>query len=132
MRDVVFVEDCRYLFPERARLAWRAVVGRSFPHEVEAPRRTGARGVEEIAIATDLIGALEARAELTSRVIVEERRGARTPGQRALFEPEHENDLVAASARPEQVDDRGPSLPAGWRAHLRPLERGDDILGSGP
>ena len=55
------VEDRGDLLPERARLARRAVVGRRLADEVEAPRRARAGGVEEVAVAADLVGALEPR-----------------------------------------------------------------------
>jgi hypothetical protein len=76
-----------------------------------------------------LIGPLEACAELTACVIVEERRGARAARQRSFFETEHEHDLVPARTRAEQVDDCHSPLLARRGAHLRPLERGDHVVG---
>ena len=75
------------LFPERARLAWRAVVGRRLADEVEPARRARARGVEEVAVAADLVGALEPAAELAARVVVEERRRARAARQEPSSSP---------------------------------------------
>ena len=56
---VVPREERLYLVPERARLARAAVVTCRLAHEVHALRGTRARGVEEIAVAGDLIRTCE-------------------------------------------------------------------------
>ena len=128
-RHVLFVEDGRDLLPERARLARRAVVGRRLAHEVEAARRARARGVEEVAVAADLVGTLEPAAELAARVVVEERRRARAARQRPLLEPEQEDDLEAPRARAHQVEHRDPAgLERRPEPHLDALERAEHLL----
>src|SRR4051794_9533305 len=57
--ELVGLEERASLLPERARLARRAVVGRGLADEVEAARGPGARGVEEVAVARDRVGAEE-------------------------------------------------------------------------
>ena len=130
---VVRVEAGARFVPERARLPRRALVGGRLADEVEPLRRPRAGGVEEVALARDRVGPLQARlageVELAAGFVVEERRGGRTPGQAALLQTEHEDDLVAAAARPHQVDhvDAAGLLRAG-EPDLGALERGDDVL----
>src|SRR5581483_11999524 len=92
-RDVVLVEDGGSLLPERARLARRTLVGRRFADEEQTTRRARARGVEEVAVARDLVRALEPPAEAAAAVVVEERRRPRAARERAFLQPEHEEDL---------------------------------------
>ncbi len=62
--DVVRFEERSDLLPERARFPGRAFVGGRLAHQVEPPRGPRAGRVEEVAVASDRVGALEARAEL--------------------------------------------------------------------
>ena len=115
------------LVPERARLARRAVVGRGLADEVEPPRRARARRVEEVAVARDLVGlASRALAERPARVVVEERGACVAPRERSLLEPEHEDDLEAARARAQEVEDRDAARLAAAR------DRGPVVRSSAP
>ena len=109
---------CRRRSPPRAR-------GR-------AAERARAGGVEEVAVAADRVGPLQAGAALVERaagVVVEERRGVAAPRQAALLEAEDEDDVEAARARAEQVDDGDAArLVAAHRPERLPLDGGDDLL----
>src|SRR6266404_1354230 len=81
---VLRLEHGLHLIPERTRLARAAVVGCGLAHEVEPLEPARARGVEEVAVATHGVGALQACTVLVERaacVIVEERRRAAAPRQ---------------------------------------------------
>src|SRR5581483_11496272 len=114
---------------ERARLARGALVGRRLTDEVEAMRRARARRVEQVAVARHLVGTLEPCADLAAAVVVEERRRPGAARQRALLEPEQEDDVPVPRPRPHQVDDRNAScLPRRREADLAALERRDQLL----
>src|SRR5262249_44781693 len=116
------------LVPERARLARRTVVGRRLAHEVEPVDRARARGVVEVALAADAVRPLEPAAELAAAVVVEERRARLALRQRALFEPEHEDDIEAPRPRAQQVEHGdAPRLARGGR-DLCAVERRDQLL----
>src|SRR5204862_321688 len=86
-----------------------AVVVRRLAHEVQALRGARAGGVEEIAIARNLVGSRQPRAsvvEPAARVIVEERRAAAAAGQASLLEPEDEDGVEAPRASAQEVDHR--------------------------
>src|SRR5262249_42730165 len=68
--DVVRLEERARLLPDRARLPGRALVAGRLPDEVEAPRRARAGGVEEVALAGDLVDAGEPRAASEGRADV--------------------------------------------------------------
>ena len=129
---VLGVEDRLHLVPERARLARAAVVGRRLAHEVEPLERPRARGVEEIAVAAHRVGALQPRAALVEQaagVVVEERRRRAAPRQAALLEAEHEDDVEAARACAQQIDDGDAAgLVAAQRAKRLALERRRDVV----
>ena len=91
---------------------------------------TRARGVEEIAVARNLVGLDEPRArDRAARVVVEERRNLRPARQASLLEPEQEDDLEAARPRAEQVEHRhAAGLAAVVAADGRALQRTEDLL----
>src|SRR5204862_2151580 len=102
--DVAAVEAAAHLVPERACLARRAVVRRRLAHEVEPLRRARARGVEEIAVASDGVdrgeaGALDPRLEIAPQLVVEERRCLRATRERAFLEAEDEDHFGAPRSR---------------------------------
>src|SRR5205085_6745059 len=99
-----------YLVPEGARLPRAAVVRSRLADEVEPIGRAGGRRVEEIAVARDRVGprepgAAETFVELAPGLVVEERRDLRAAREAPFLEPEHEQGLVPARARTQEVDD---------------------------
>jgi hypothetical protein len=86
-------------------LGRRPFVGRRLAHEIQAARGARARRVEEVAIAADRVGSLEACSERAAHVVVEERRAPSATRKRALLEPEHEHRVEATSPCPHQVED---------------------------
>ena len=125
--DVIRIERRPHFVPERARLARVAVVGRGLAHEIEPLERARAGGVEEVAVAADGIGPLEARAALVEeapRVVVEERRRRAAPRQAPLLEAEHEDDVEPARAGAREVEHGDAAgLVAAERAQRVALER---------
>src|SRR5262249_59467770 len=63
------------------------------------------------------------------RLLVQERRGFDTARERPLFEAEHEDDLVAARARPQEIDDVDPPSSLAASTNRRTFERRDDLVG---
>src|SRR5947209_7425825 len=130
--NVVGLEECLHLLPERARLARSAVVGRRLAHEVQPLGRARARGIEEIAVAADRVGPLEPRTAFVERapcVVVEERRGRAATRQAPLFEAEHEGDVELARACAHEVyDGDAARLVSAHRPQRLPVERSDEIL----
>ncbi len=127
--DVVGIEDAPDVVPERARLARSALVGRRLADEIQPAGRTGARRVEEVAVAVDSPRAQQAPAQAPARRVVEERRLALAPRERSLLEPEHEDDLEAPRPRPRQVEYSHAAGLAGARTgHEGVLERRDHLL----
>ena len=129
---LVRVEDGLHLVPERARLAGAAFVGGRFAHEIQPLERPGARGVEEIAVTTDGVGALQAGAafvESAASVVVEERRRGAAPRQAPLFQAEHEDASKrrVRARRRSRTATRPGSSPL-LRPQRLPLERRGDIL----
>ena len=115
--------------PEGARLDRRPVVARGLAHEVEPPDRPRARGVEEVAVAADLVGPLEAPIEFAAAIVVEERRSRAAPREMAFFEPEHENRVEAARACASQVEYRHAARLTGRRSrHFEAAERVEQLV----
>src|SRR5439155_24218369 len=112
-RDVVLWKDGLQLVPERARLPGAALVRRGLAHEIEPPARACARGVEEVAVACDLIRSRQpgARAlvEIAACVVAEERRLVTAARETSLLQPEEEHHLESAGARPQEVEHSDPS-----------------------
>src|SRR5262249_10825653 len=128
-RDVFGVEEPRRLVPERARLQRLAVVRRRLADERQTTAGPGAGRVEEIAGASDRVGALEPRTQRGAPLVVQERRRAPAARQAALLETEDEDGVERARARMRQVDHRDPPrLARADRARSRSLERRDDVL----
>src|SRR5262249_29566293 len=99
------------------------------PDEVQPIGRAGARGVEEVPVATHLVRPVETRRELAPTIVVEERRLLWPSRQRAFLEPDHEDDLEPARARAEQIEDgASPRLADAGEPDLGPLERGDQLV----
>src|SRR5205823_8933737 len=103
-------------------------------HEVDALRGARAGGVEEIAVARDLVRPCESCArtlvEVAPRVVGEKRGFVPASRQAALLETEQEHDLEAARARAQKIKHRDTSrLRGGCSAYLRAFERGDNFLG---
>ncbi len=132
--DIVRVEQHGDLVPEGARLARVPLVGRRLADEHQPPARACARGVEEVAVALDRIGPDEACArsavEVPARLVVEEGRGIAPARQRALLEPEQEDDLEAACPCTGEVEHRHTTSVAGRaEADLGVLERAEHLVG---
>ena len=127
---VLGLEDRGDLVPERARLARGAVVGGRLAHEEEPARRAGARRVEEVAVAGDLVGALEPAAERAACVVARGRATcAPRRGSAPFLEPEHEDDVEAAGPRAQQVEDGDAACFAGGgEPHFAALERSDHVV----
>src|SRR5437764_664882 len=112
------------------------LVDRRLAHEVQPPRRARARGVEEVAVARHGVRLREPRAaqtrvELACGLLVEERRRLAATRQRSLLEAEHEDDLVTARARAQEIDDVDPaSLSRAGGAHRYAFDGCDDLVGS--
>ena len=106
---VIPVEELTHRLPERARLTRRSVVGRRLPDEDEQGPRPGASGVEQVAVSAGGLGTLQSRTartvEVPSSLVVEKRRGRSPSRQHPLLEPDDEDRLEAARARPRQVED---------------------------
>ena len=112
--NVFGIERGAHLVPERARLAWIAVVCRSLAHEIEPLERARARRVEEVAVAADWIGPLQARAALVehaSRVVVEERRrgGRASAGSPPRGRARRRRRSVAFGRARDRAPRRGPA-----------------------
>ena len=109
--DLLGCEDRGGVLPEGARLERRSFVGRRLAHEIQAARRARARRVEEVAVAADRVGSLEACSERAAHVVVEERRarerdaGASPPRARGRT-PCRSDESVPASGRGRR---RGPA-----------------------
>src|SRR5881227_2170819 len=133
---LVFPEEVANLVPERACLARPALVVCRLAHEVQPPRRARAGRVEEVAVARHGVRLREPRAaqtrvELASGLLVEERRRLAAPRQRSLLEAKHEDDLVTARARAQEIDDVDPpGFSRAGRAHGNAFNGCDDLVGS--
>src|SRR5207237_5965657 len=130
--DVVAREERLHLVPKRTRLAWAAVVARRVAHEVDALRRARAGGVEEIAVASDLIRPCQPGAgtlvEIAPRVVGEERGFVPASRQATFLEAEQKHDLEATRARAQEIEQRdAPRVGGGRAAYLGTLEGGDDL-----
>ena len=125
---VVCVEELANALPERARLARRPLVADGLADEHEAPSRSRADGREEVAVAARLVGpdetATAALVELATRLVVEERLGARPSRQRSLLETEHDDRVEATRPRPAEIEHGdAPRRPGTLAPNGRPLER---------
>ena len=111
--DVVRVVELADRLPERARLARRPLVADGLSDEHEPPSRTRAGRRKQIAVATrghQAVRGVPCGAARASRRVSSSRKGSvrGRAWQRALLEAEHEDRVVAARARTQQVDDRDP------------------------
>src|SRR5205823_10221506 len=105
--DVVSLECCLHLVPERARLPRRPLVGGCLAHEVEAIERARARRIEEVTVAADGVGTLQARAALVEDaplVVVEEGRRRAASRQASLFKPKDEHDVEPPRAGAPEIE----------------------------
>src|SRR5262249_10819648 len=121
------------LVPERARRTRAAVVAGGLARKVDAPRRTRARRIEEVAVSSNLVRPGQARpralVELPPRVVGEKRRLVTAPRQPALLEPEHEPDLEPPRARAQEIEHgHAAGLRGGRTPNLGTLERRDELL----
>ena len=129
-RNIRGGKEPRHLVPERARLAWLALVGRGLANQRQPPGRAGARGVEEVALATHPVRTHEPRPERGPPRVVEEWRVASPPRQAALLEAQDEHRVERARARSREIDDRDTTRLAGAdRPHGRAFECRNDLDG---
>ena len=139
--DVVLVVERTHGIPERARLAWRAVVRDRLANERETAARTGTGRQEEIAIPARRLGTGEPGGtdlvESLALCVVEERRRPAAAREHALLEPENEHSVEPARSRAAQIEDRHPPRLAGTSITYRDTLEGDEDLaprglGAGP
>src|SRR5512133_1741784 len=133
---VVFRKEAAHLVPEGARFTRPTLVVRRLADEIEPPRGPRAGRVEEVAVPLNRVRPrqprpAQARVELARRFLVEERRALAAARQRALFEAEHEDDLVTPRAGAQKVDDVAPArLSSTCSADLGAFQRGHDLVRS--
>ena len=122
------VEQRPDVLPERARLARRAFIAGGLSHENEALRCACAGRIEEVAVTCDGVRPYEASPELATGVVGEERRGAGTPRERSLLEPEHEDHVEGPRPRVLVVEHRDATGRRALWCDPGPLERSHDVV----
>ena len=90
--------------PERTRFTGCAFVARGLTNEVQPLCGACAGRVEEVPVATGLVGSFEATSELAPLVVVKEWRHAPTSRQRPFFKPEHEHGAERSRSSAKEIE----------------------------